>query len=273
MLRAMKRDLALALAGGLLAACTCLSAEPPPLLRGHAHNDYEHPRPLFDALDRGFCSVEADVWLVDGELRVAHDQKDARPGKTLQRLYLDPLWERVRRNGGRVYRDVPSVTLLVDVKSDPTNTYRLLRTVLRPYARMLTRFERTRTRTNAVTVIISGNRPRELMQAEPVREAALDGRLPDLDGPALPQLIPLVSDNWAQYCQWKGRPADGPLPEADRRKLREWVDRAHRQGRRLRLWGTPDTPAAWKELADAGVDLINTDDLAGLAAFFNNRRK
>ena len=32
-----------------------------PLARAHAHNDYEHPRPLRDALDHGFTSVEADV--------------------------------------------------------------------------------------------------------------------------------------------------------------------------------------------------------------------
>ena len=44
-----------------------------PLARAHAHNDYEHTRPLQDALDHGFTSVEADVWLVDGELRVVHD--------------------------------------------------------------------------------------------------------------------------------------------------------------------------------------------------------
>src|SRR5690242_5509037 len=47
-----------------------------PLTRAHAHNDYEHTRPLLDALDQGFCSVEADVWLIDGELRVAHDERD-----------------------------------------------------------------------------------------------------------------------------------------------------------------------------------------------------
>jgi hypothetical protein len=41
-------------------------AEPVPLTRAHAHNDYLHARPLFDALDHGFCSVEADVWGVNG---------------------------------------------------------------------------------------------------------------------------------------------------------------------------------------------------------------
>ena len=36
------------------------AAEKPasPVRRAHAHNDYEHKRPLLDALDQGFCSVE-----------------------------------------------------------------------------------------------------------------------------------------------------------------------------------------------------------------------
>src|SRR5688572_31979100 len=63
----------------------------PPLPRAHAHNDYEHTRPLIDALEFGFCSVEADIWLVNGQLLVAHDLKDAKAGRTLQALYLDPL--------------------------------------------------------------------------------------------------------------------------------------------------------------------------------------
>ena len=53
-----------------------------PLLRAHAHNDYEHERPLLDALDHGFASVEADVWLVDGQLLVAHDREDVDFART-----------------------------------------------------------------------------------------------------------------------------------------------------------------------------------------------
>lgn len=46
------------------------TAEPPadPWTRAHAHNDYYHRRPLLDALDHGFLSVEADIRLVDSEL-------------------------------------------------------------------------------------------------------------------------------------------------------------------------------------------------------------
>jgi len=39
--------------------------------RTHAHNDYEHEYPLFDALHNGFISVESDIWLYGGDLRVA----------------------------------------------------------------------------------------------------------------------------------------------------------------------------------------------------------
>jgi hypothetical protein len=53
-----------------------------PLDHAHAHNDYEHARPLLDALDRGYGSVEADIYLVDGALIVAHARDIVREGRT-----------------------------------------------------------------------------------------------------------------------------------------------------------------------------------------------
>jgi len=238
-----------------------------PLRQAHSHNDYEHARPLRDALDQGFCSVEADVWLVDGKLLVAHDLKDVNPERTLEALYLDPLAARVERNGGRVFPHGPEFTLMIDVKSDATNSYRTLKVVLERHASMLTRFRNDRTETNAVTIIISGNRARELMLTETSRLAAYDGRLADLSSTASPHFIPLISDNWTQHFKWRARAEDGVFPELERTKLRELVGRAHAQGRRLRLWATPDQPAMWKELRDAGVDLINTDKLEELSGF------
>ena len=54
----------------------------------HAHNDYEHHRPLLDALKAGFASVEADVYRVDNQLLVAHDRQDTNPERSLESLYL-----------------------------------------------------------------------------------------------------------------------------------------------------------------------------------------
>jgi glycerophosphoryl diester phosphodiesterase len=240
---------------------------PTPLPRAHAHNDYEHKRPLFDAIDRGFCGVEADVWLVDGKLLVAHDRDKVIPERTLEALYLEPLRARVARNDGRVFPGGPTVTLLIDVKSEATNTYVALREVLRRHEEMLTRFHPDRTETNAITIVISGNRARDLMAAESLRLAAYDGRVADLDSDASPHFIPLISDNWTKLFRWKAGADEGPISADEKVKLMDLVTRAHGQGRRLRLWAAPDNPAMWQVLFDAGVDFINTDNLDGLEKF------
>src|SRR4051794_34430538 len=134
------------------------AAEPKPLTRAHAHNDYEHPHPLIDALDQGFCSVEADVHLIAGHLLVGHDPRDLSPRKTLQSLYLDPLKKRIAENGGRVYKDGPTVTLMIDVKSDAASTYAAIKEALKPYEGLLTVFRGDKIEPGAITVIISGNR-------------------------------------------------------------------------------------------------------------------
>jgi len=252
----------------------------PPLTRAHAHNDYEHDRPLFDALDQGFCSVEADIYLVDGELLVAHNREDVKGGRTLQSLYLDLLRERFRANHGHIYPELatndilrkplaataPAVefTLLVDIKSDGVLLYPALRSVLQGYAEMLTHFTPTSTVPGAVTVILSGDRPIQLVAAEPQRLCALDGRIADLVTNPSAHLFPLISESWQPTF---GVFETSGILEPDRAKLRKLVTTTHAQGRRLRFWGTPDEPLVWRELYFEGVDLLNTDNLAGMAAF------
>jgi len=261
--------LCLSLAVTLLALVPILAQQPAPLTHAHAHNDYLHARPLLDALDHGFGSVEADVWLVNGRLLVAHDRDKVEPERTLEALYLDPLRERVKHNGGRVYPGGPAVTVLIDVKSDGEATYAALREVLSRYADMLTAFLPNATEEKAVTVIVTGNRARAQMQAEPRRCAAFDGRLDDLDGDASRHFIPLVSSNWTLSFKWRGV---GAMPSEEKQKLREFVARAHAQGRRLRFWSAPDSSPGWRELLAAGVDLINTDNLDGLQKFLRTSR-
>src|SRR5437899_6185075 len=127
-------SLLLAATMALTPAALAADAQPKPLIHAHAHNDYEHARPLLDALDHGFCSVEADIYLVEDKLLVAHNRKDVKPERTLQSLYLDPLRERVKRNGGRVFRDGPECVLLIDLKTNWKTIYPVLRSVLTNYA-------------------------------------------------------------------------------------------------------------------------------------------
>lgn len=248
----------------LHAAATSPAAEPRPLPGTHAHNDYEHPRPLFDALDHGFTSVEADIFLVDGKLLVAHNRADVKTERTLESLYLDPLRARARQNGGRVYANGPSVVLLIDFKTNGTNTWPVLREVLARYADILTAFDGPNVKTNAVTAVLTGGRPGQMVAAEPKRMAALDGKFSDLEANHPATLMPWISEQWTKFFQWKGT---GPLPDDERLKLREYVAQVHRQGKHLRFWGGPDIEAAWREQRAAGVDWINSDRLAEVQKF------
>lgn len=238
--------------------------------RAHAHNDYAHPHPLRDAMDQRFLSIEADIFLVDGELRVGHNRTDLRPGRTLEALYLDPLMAAFRENRGQIYDRPGQVTLLVDIKENGAAVYAALAERLMRYREMLSaRDPKTgEIAERAVKIVLSGDRPVEAVRADAGRMAFIDGRIPDLAGGIDTSLIAWVSDDYGDRFRWNGT---GEMPSVQRDQLRLLVAEAHRAGVRFRLWGVPDTADAWREFYEAGVDLVNTDNLAGLATFLRRR--
>ncbi|MFG3661775.1 phosphatidylinositol-specific phospholipase C/glycerophosphodiester phosphodiesterase family protein [Streptomyces sp. NPDC047706] len=246
---------------------------PRPLWRAHAHNDYEHPRPLLDALDHRFGSVEADIHLVGDQLLVAHDPEDLDPARTLESLYLDRLAARVRANRGSVYRGHRgSLQLLIDIKTEGASTYLELDRHLRRYRHLFTTYAHGKVLAGPVTAVVSGDRAARVpLAAQKVRRAFYDGRLADLGSPAPASFIPLISDNWTLNFTWRGA---GEFPAAERQKLRGITRAAHSRGQKVRFWATPDAAgperdALWTELLAADVDFVNTDDLLGLEAFLD----
>jgi len=261
--------LATALCQPRMLAADDSTALPRPLTNVHAHNDYEHKHPLFDALNCGFCSVEADINLVDGKLLVAHSRAAVKPDRTLQSLYLDPLRARVKQYHGRVYPDGPPVWLLIDFKNSPTEMYPVLRKILVDYADILTTWENGQMKQGAVTAILTGDHPDEqLVGSEKIRYAAIDGKLDALLRNPPSDLVPWMSSQWSLSFKWRG---EGPMPDDEVPKLHEIVEKAHKQGRLVRFWAAPDKLLSWKTQRDAGVDLINTDDLKGVQEFLNSQ--
>jgi hypothetical protein len=255
-----------------------------PVPRTHAHNDYEHAHPLFDALHQGFVGVEADVYLVGNELRVSHDKsKDWAAKPTLEDAYLKPLGElKTRRKSGGIYPDGTRLMLLIDIKTDAMPTYSRVHDVLASFESanpgLFTAYRQTgpgawEVKRGAVDVVITGNRPREAMKAQPLRYAAYDGRVADVGAGEPAAFIPLVSDNWKNVFGDKDVcDGTGDMPRAVREKLKTIVADVHREGRTVRFWNVPkDGPETWGPLLDAGVDWINTDDLGGLAKFVRGR--
>ncbi len=242
-----------------------------PLPKAHAHNDYKHERPLLDALDHGFTSVEADVFLVEGQLYVYHDLPDSIDStRTLEELYLKPLAERVRENEGRVYPGYGDFFyLMIDFKTKADSTYMTLKPLLEKYKDILSAVrDGEEERTKPIKIFISGSRPVEQILEETVALAALDGRADDLGKEIPVSLMPVVSQNILNYTLWRGR---GDMRKADQDRIKGLVERTHAEGKKLRFWAAPDNKEAWEKLLELGVDLINTDKLAELSAFMKSR--
>lgn len=257
---------------GLIVCCHFSDKQKNTLLPAHSHNDYEHYRPLFDALGYKFKSIEVDVFSIGDSLYVAHDNDKIKPGRTLRQLYLDPLKERIKRNNGTVYGNGDELILLVDIKDDGLTTYKLLHQVLVKYQGILTSYDNGVKNTGAIAVIVSGNRPLEYMQKQELRYAGYDGRISDLTSGLDSSIMPLVSDNWKAYFKWNGL---GNIPADEKEKLMIYVQIAHSNGHLLRFWATPNHPvharnAVWNELINAHVDLIGSDDLKGLHDMLKN---
>jgi hypothetical protein len=238
-----------------------------PLPRAHAHNDYMKPRPLAAALEEGFGSIEADIFLVDGQLLVGHDRKDLRPNRTLKTMYLEPLAKRVAANKGSVYGPgTAPLILLIDIKEDGEKVYAALKPLLENYKEMFTYYkEPDGVTTRAVTAILSGDRPVATVTKEKERMVFIDGRPEDLEPNATDaELIPLISTDWTETFKWRGQ---GRMPLAEEAKLRLIVSRAHAQKQKLRFWASPENAAVWNMLYRTGVDLIGTDLYPGLGKF------
>lgn len=224
----------------------------------HAHNDYEQPRPLRDALEHGFASVEVDVYLIDGAFLVAHDEDEVIEGRTLEAMYLEPLRALTERQDGHVYPP-PSLPLqlLIDVKTEAGPSYPALEAVLAEYDELFTRWEGDTVVAGPLTAVVSGNRPYAELQAARVRRAALDGRIYDPRDGVPTTAMPIVSVNWDDT-------SDGP----DRFEVaRRMIEQVQAEGRTIRFWNTEDRPEAWAWLDGLGVDYIGTDDIPSLARF------
>lgn len=237
--------------------CDCASPLP-----AYAHNDYENPRPLLDALQLGYLGVEADVHLVAGQLLVAHDRSGVRRGRTLEALYLAPLrehWERC----GNAFGQRPPFLLNVELKSGSNAAYIALCTELLRYQDLLTVVRDGVARPGLVQVVLVGwHPPLEELARETTRLVAVQWKLsrPGQTPPDAPaHLVALVSLDFGKCVRWSGR---GAAPASAKRWLRELIAaRDAVPGRRARTYNLPLRPAAYHLVRSAGVDLIGTKQL------------
>jgi len=237
------------------------------LANGFAHNDYWHKRPLFDALENGFTYIEADIYERDGRLIVAHLFPELNYSRTLENLYLKPLLDYVNKNNGKIYPGYNHpVTLMIDIKSDAERTYSALKPLLEKYSEMLSRYSAGKVYPGLVTIVLSGHKPVKMISAENNRFAFIDEdlRLVGRDTLSFANIYTMASCKYSKLLNWRGPDI---LPDIEKQRLCAFIKIAHKSGRKVRLWASPEDTHVWETLLACGVDLINTDRLEELKNF------
>ena len=221
----------------------------------HSHNDYVNDTPFYRAFNKGFASIEADIFPADGDLLVAHDSVELDVERTLLDMYLKPAVTSLEGSSRRLQ-------LLIDIKKDYPEALRLLVKQLEPYKSLLS----VPGRSAALTIVVSGERPLPSGFHHYPDYIWFDGNIKTDYTDQEWKRVGLVSFSFADFSKWDGvgRPAKN-----ERKKLKKVIDRVHKSNKKIRFWAAPDTPSSWLEQMNLGVDLIGTDRIEELATFLD----
>ena len=232
---------------------SCLLSLAQPLI--HAHNDYQQPEPLTNALRNKVFSIEADIYLHNKKLVVAHDKKELPMAKSLDSLYLQPIINLFREHKGTVSKDTSyAPVLMIDVKEDGEVVIAELIKLLSAHRPV---FDRS-VNSKAVQVVISGNRGPILKWNSYPLFILFDGRPHEVYDSAALQRVAFISDSYLNYIK---------SPDSTGR-FKQLVEKVHGMKKLLRLWAIPDNPEAWKRLHESGIDIINTDRVEECRTYF-----
>lgn len=232
---------------------------------GHSHNDYKQNIPLLSAYYAGMGAIEADVFLRDGQLFVAHELKEIHSDATLSKQYLEPLYRLYKKNGNHPYADTRlKLQLIIDIKEDHQHVLPALLKELTPYMDMV----KQQKNPDGISIVISGDMPLPQNFTDYPGFITFDGRPATVYTEEQLKRVAMISDALPNYTTWNGK---GTPTKTDAAKLKAVIDAAHRQHKPFRFWATQDSPNTWLELERMGVDWINTDYPEKLRTFYTDR--
>lgn len=235
--------------------------------QGHSHNDYHQNIPLLTAYYAGMGSIEADIFLKNGELYVAHDTSEIKANATLKQLYLDPLAAFYRKNGNRPYPDTAmKLQLVIDIKKNHQQVLPQLIKALNVYGDVF----KSDQNPDAIRIVLSGDMPKAENFKNYPGYIAFDGRPYTTYTPEQLKRIAMISDDLKKYTAWNGK---GTPTKADEAKLRTVIEQARQKNKPFRFWATQDSPNTWIVLEKLGVHWLNTDQPEKLRSFYMDRRK
>lgn len=228
--------------------------------RIHAHNDYQKAEPLTNALRNKVFSIEADIYLYNNKLVVAHDKKELPAAPPLDSLYLQPIINLFKQHEGTIGNDSSySPTLMIDIKENGEAVIAELIKLLSAHRSV---FDRS-INTKAVQIVISGDRSASSKWSTYPSYILFDGRPYEAYDDIILKRIVFISDSYSKYINLKDSTSG----------LEQLVKKIHGMDKLLRLWAGPDDPSSWLRLQQLGIDIINTDKVEECRNYFINNSK
>lgn len=222
----------------------------------HSHNDYASTMPFFNAYSNEAGIIEADVFLVNNELFVAHTSKEISTENSLKKMYLEPLSSKLKKLDGPAYPNNKPLILMIDIKSNGDET-------LKAIVKQLQQFPEIISNKN-VKVVISGNRPTPAKWLEYPDFIYFDGRPNENYSSQELSRVELISQDLKELTVWNGK---GVLTQADLEKIQSTIKKVHDQHKKMRFWATQDNVNTWMTLMNLKVDFIGTDNVSELSEF------
>lgn len=231
----------------------------------HSHNDYRQLVPFYQAYLQRVASIEVDIFYHDNLLLVGHDLEDLDNEYTISKLYLDPIVELFKKNGGTAWPDSDEkMILLVDLKSSADPALSELVKLLEQYPEVFNPEQNP----NAVKVVISGSVPKAEDFENYSTTVSFDGKLNQTYTSKQLQRVAMISAPFFDYAQWNGI---GSMRKDEQDNVQNAINEAHKQNKPIRFWASPDEVDAWDILHKMGVDFINTDKIEECTDFFKNK--
>jgi glycerophosphoryl diester phosphodiesterase len=218
----------------------------------HSHNDYSRPNAFYHAFNAGAGAIEADVYLRNGKLIVAHDTSSVKQYLTLTEMYLHPIQKEMNK------RPRP-LNLVIDLKDSYSPILTELLQELKPLSPIIS----TDKLQAPLSIIITGNRPPPSEYKNYPSYILFDDDLQLAHTPQQWARVAQVSLNFENYSKWDG---EGTLPLPDERLLKSVINAVHAAGKRIRFWAAPDNPAGWQKLMQLKADVLSTDRIDALLA-------
>ncbi|RYG07955.1 MAG: alkaline phosphatase, partial [Chitinophagaceae bacterium] len=212
-------------------------------------------------------SIEADVFLRDGALFVAHESTEIKAERTLKNLYLSPLASLYKANGNHAFKNSnQKLQLVIDIKKEHTNVLNELIAELKNFGDVFNASKNP----DAIKIVISGDMPTPSNFKNWPDYIYFDGR-PEINyTPDELKYVALISQDIKKYSIWNGKGVPTPTDFA---KLKKVIDDAHQLNKPFRFWATTDNPNTWIVLSRMGADWINTDHPDKLAEFYEHKEK